>query len=68
MSEARVSSFDPSFIARKIKKQLVKFSKGYYNYTKSSGNTSHVSEKYPKPSLKRMFTNTKYNVSNMGKK
>tara|TARA_R100000231_G_C5261234_1_gene145762 strand:- start:301 stop:507 length:207 start_codon:yes stop_codon:yes gene_type:complete len=68
MSEARVSSFDPSFIARKIKKQLVKFSKGYYNYTKPPGNALHVSEKYPKASLKRMFTNTKSNYSNMGKK
>jgi len=52
-----------------IKKKLIKFSKGYYNYRKPSDNASHVSETYPKnPSLKKMFLTTKYNYSNLGKK
>ncbi len=65
----KVSSFDPSHMAKAIKKKLIKFSKGYYNYTKPSDNASHVSENYPKnSSLKKMFLNTKYNYRNLGNK
>jgi|TARA_Y100000310_G_scaffold131086_1_gene130314 hypothetical protein len=50
-----------------VKKKLVKFSKGYYNYKKPSPKASHVSETFPKDrSLKNMFLNTKYNYKNMG--
>lgn len=52
---------------REIKKKLVKFSKGYYNYTKPSSKSSHVSETFPKnQSLKKTFLNTKHNYKNMG--
>ena len=50
-----------------IKKKLVKFSKGYYNYTKPSPKSSHVSETFPKDqSLKKTFLSTKYNYRKMG--